>query len=214
MMALSAAAAVAGCDSMPGVAERGQARVLARAAQADAARLPESAEKQALVDRLGELGRVLGDVPKDEPAGSATPRQWYHAFGPARLAVYYSSTKLVDLDGDGARETLQVGVGLEDRFGDPVKAFGAFRIETFNYQTHSLENRGTRIADWYVLIESDQDIKRYYNSFDRCFHFPLAMAHGFETDKAIIQVMYYYPDGSGAKLIDRRVVKVDQLSGR
>jgi hypothetical protein len=210
-MMLATAVAVAGCDTP---SQRGQARVLARAALADAAGLPESAEKEALVDRLGELGRVLGDVPKDEPAGSLTARQWYEAFGPVRLAIYYSSTKLVDLDGDGHRETLQVGVGLEDRFGDPVKAFGAFRIETFNYQIHSLENRGSRIADWYVRVESDRDIKRYYNSFDRCFHLPLAMSHGFQTDRAVIQVMYYYPDGSGSKLIDRRVVKVDQLSGR
>lgn len=213
-MTLAALVAAAGCATMPGDCDGNRAGVLVRAAQDDAAKLPESPEKEALVDCLGELGRIVGEVPKDEPARSVTPRQWYDAFGPVKATIYYSSTKMVDFDGDGSRETLQVGVGLEDRFGDPVKAFGAFRIEAFNYQIHSLENRGSRIADWYVSVYTSKDIKQYYNSFDRCFHFPLRMTRGFETEKAVIQVMYYFPDGSGVKLIDRRVVKVDQLSGR
>ena len=194
----------------PGASSNTRARILVRAAANDAESLPDSPQKQAVVDRLAELGDLLGGQPKAETSKTLTSDQWYDTFGPKKLAVYYHSTRLVDFDGDGARDTLEVAVGLEDQFGDPVKAFGAFRIETFNYQIHSLENRGRRAGNWYIPVHTEKEIKKYYDSRSRCFLFPLKLTHGVETEKTIVQVMYYYPDGSGNKLIARRVVKVNQ----
>ena len=211
IIAVLAVVAAPGCLTTSGASNKTQARILVRVAANDASELPDSPEKEALLGRLAELGDILGGRSQaDDPSEAVTSAEWYDTFGPKKLAIYYHSTRLVDFDGDGARETLEVAVGVEDQFGDPVKAFGAFRVETFNYQKHSLENRGRRVGNWYIPVHTRKEVKKYYDSRSRCFLFPLKLTHGVETEKTIVQVMYYYPDGSGNKLIARRVVKVSQ----
>jgi len=211
IIAALAAVAAPGCLTTSGASSKTQARILIRAAANDASELPDSAEKEALVGRLAELGDILGGRPQAvDPSQAMTSAEWYDTFGPKKLAIYYHSTRLVDFDGDGVNDTLEVAVGLEDQFGDPVKAFGAFRVETFNYQKHSLENRGRRAGNWYIPVHTRKEVKRYYDGRSRCFLFPLRLTHAVETEKTVMQVMYYYPDGSGNKLIARRVVKVSR----
>jgi len=211
IMALLLVVAASGCATNPGLSDSVRARILVREAANDAEGLPDSSRKKALLKRLTKLGDLLGSRDRAyEPTEALTPAQWYEAFGPKKLVIYYHSTSFVDSDGDGARDMLEVAVGLEDKFGDPVKAFGAFRIETFNYQIHSLENRGRRIGNWYVPVHTRKEVRRFYDSRSRCFLFPLKLTYGVETEKMVVQVMYYIPDESGNKLIARRVVKVRQ----
>lgn len=178
-------------------------------ARSDAAKLPESPEKAVVVARLEALTKALKGEPSSEASRTVTGSRWYEMFGPAACEVSYF-TKFADFNEDGARDGLLVRVRLEDRFGDPIKAVGAFRIEAFNYVVRSNQTRGSQLSNWYVSLYSERDLRRYYDGIDRSFRFPLKFAVAPETDRIVVQVTYYLPDGSGRKLFGERVVKVEQ----
>ena len=147
-----------------------------------------------------------------QPSGDpslATAADWYELFGPRTCEVSYF-TEFSDFNGDGATDGLTVFVGLADRFGDPVKAVGRFRIETFQYLGHAVDKRGVQLSNWVVNVFAAEDVRRYYDNISRGFRFPLQFATGVEGDRLIVQVTYYLPDDSGRKLFSQRVVKAEK----
>jgi hypothetical protein len=178
-------------------------------ARSDAGKLPESPERDALVGRLETIQKLLLGEQTPETSRAISSRRWYELFGPKACEISYF-TKYADFDGDGAADGLMARLRLEDGFGDPVKALGAFRIETFRYQGLSLEQRGEQFNNWYVSVRSKSDLARYYDSIDRSFRFPLKFASPPEGDRLVVEATYYLPDGSGKKLFGRRVIKAGQ----
>jgi len=74
----------------------------------------------------------------------------------------------------------------------------------------SLERRGQKLGNWSVSVLSEQDIRKYYDGIDRSYRFPLKVSRGSDTDKIIVQVTYFLPDGSGEKMFADRVIKVGE----
>jgi len=178
-------------------------------ARRDAEKLPESPERDALLGRLETVRKMMRGEPTSEASRAVSHSQWVSLFGPHACEVSYF-TRLADFDGDGTTDGLVVRVRVEDRFGDPIKVLGAFRIETFTYVMHSTEKRGSQLHNWYVSLYDEKDIRRFYDSVDRSFRFPLKFAEPFTEDRLVVQATYYVPDGSGRKLFADRVVKVGQ----
>ena len=209
-MAAALLAGLAGCtpwwqraDPDPTVLE------LVLDATRDAEKLPDSPEKEALVGRLETARKMMRGEPTSEASRAVSNSQWVDLFGPRECEVSYF-TKFTDFDGDGGIDGLLVRVRVEDQFGDPIKALGAFRIETFTYVMHSTEKRGSQLHNWYVSVYGEKDVRRFYDSIDRSFRFPLRFAEPFTGDRLVVQATYYLPDGSGRKLFAKRVVKVGQ----
>jgi hypothetical protein len=208
-MAFSAAvlvAAACGC-TMPSFAPRSDTTALELAADArhDAEKLPDSPEKKTLLSRLDTLNQVLTGSMTPAASEVVSASCWYDLFGPRRSEVSYF-TKFASF-GEGTNNGLVVRVRLLDRFGDPVKALGSFRIETFEYIPRSLEPRGRQIGNWYVSVLSESDVRSYYDTVDRTFRFPVEFASPVTAARLVVQVTYYLPDGTGRKLIDQRVIK-------
>jgi hypothetical protein len=158
------------------------------------------------------MGRSDGPLPAGTTAEDLGPAvtgpQWYELFGPQGCDISYF-TEFADFDGDGATDGLIALVGVVDRFGDPIKVLGRFRIETFQYVSRAAEKRGPQTGNWVVNVLTEQDVRRYYDNITRGFRFPLQFVAPPETDRLIVQVTYYLPDGSGEKLFARRLIKPD-----
>lgn len=175
--------------------------------------LPESARKDAVLARLESAERAARGAQAPETSRAVSTMRWFELFGPEACEVSYFTT-LEDDDGDGQFEGLTARVRIEDRFGDPIKALGAFRIETFAYDGYSLDNLGEQMSNWYVSVPDREAVQTYFDSNDRSFRFPLAFARPNSQGRLIVQATYYLPDGSGRKLFGRRLVKAGTPSGR
>jgi hypothetical protein len=207
MAAALAILAVAGCHSSPLAAKVDPAAIqLALAAQNEAAKLPDSPEKEPLVKHLERLNQLLGgeQTPAIGPVTSAA--DWQDLFGPKTLVVD-SFTKFVTLEEPEAGPGLEVRVRLKDRFEDPVKALGSFRIETFTFVPRSLNKHGLQAGNWSIGVYNEKDVRKYYDSLDRSYRFPLRLTHNADSEKVIVRVTYYLPDGSGNKLFAERIIK-------
>jgi hypothetical protein len=208
MAALAAASAAAGCTESPTARPPAAAVELAAAARSDAAKLPASPEKEALAARLDHLTQVLSVGTATSDAQLVTADRWYELFGPKSVVVD-PFTKFADLDSGGAAaKGLEVRVRLKDKFDDPVKGLGSFRIQLYAYVPRSLETKGAEVGNWLINILSEQDIRKYYDTIDRSYRFPLKLEHGLDGTKLIVEVTYYLPDGSGGKMFAQRTITV------
>ncbi len=205
-MAVLLVVAVPGCRglSSPGPSE--EALSLLVEARREAERLPESPEREQLLGRLETLREVMTGQPSTEVARTVGAAQWYELFGPKRCAVSYF-TKFADFDEDGRRDGVVARVRLEDRFGDPVKALGFFRLEAFRYVPHRIDKRGAQVGNWPVHVFTEDDVARYYDRQKESFRFPLQFADPVADDRIVVRATYYVPDGTGRKLFGRRTVK-------
>jgi hypothetical protein len=210
MAALAATGWAAGCTESPTARPPASAVELAAVARNDAAKLPPSPEKEALVARLDHLNQVLSGAAANGDIQLVTAERWYALFGPKSVVVD-PFTKFADLDAGGSATAkgLEVRVRLKDAFDDPVKALGSFRVQLYEYVPRSLETRGGERGNWLINILSEQDIRKYYDVIDRSFRFPLKLENGLENNKKIIvEVTYYLPDGSGDKMFAKRTITV------
>lgn len=208
-MAVVLATGLVGCAQWRTGSDDQALRRLVADVQHEASRLPESPEKDIVVRQLASLEQYLaaGRTAGDESL--ATAADGYDLFGPKTCAVSYF-TEFSDFNGDGTTDGLTVFVELADAFGDPVKALGRFRIETFQYLGLAIDKRGAQLSNWVVNVFAAEDVRRYYDNVSRGFRFPLQFAGGVEGDRLIVQVTYYLPDGSGRKLFSQRVVKAEK----
>ena len=161
-----------------------------------------------LTGRGGD-GPVPVGASAEDLGPAVTSAEWYELFGPRGCEISYF-TEFADFDGDGATDGLVVFVEPVDRFGDPIKVLGRFRIETFQYVSLAIDKRGDQMGNWVINVLSQEDVRRYYDNITRGFRFPLQFAAPPETNRLIVQVTYYLPDGSGEKLFGRRLIKADR----
>ncbi len=184
-----------------------QALSLATEARQQALLLPESPERGQIMDKLDSLlASLSGDTAEETDIIAATT--WCELFRPVDMNISYF-TDLRDFSGDGNIDGLDVRVILEDRFGDAVKTLGDFRVETFLYVPRSQNPRGPQVNNWFVSVRTAEDLEKYWDQTDRAFRFPLALARGIDAQRAIVQVTYYVPDGSGKMLFAERVIRID-----
>lgn len=202
-----AAAGIAGCAAQPSAREI-QALDLASQARQQALLISPSPQQQQLVEHLDQLVKTLADDTATNTEIIAATR-WYEQFRPVKVSVSYF-TEVRDFSGDGNIDGLDVRVTLEDRFGDAVKALGDFRVELFSHLPRSNDPRGGQISNWFVSVNSAEDLEKYWDSTDRAFRFPLALSRTVQARRAIVQVTYYVPDGSGKMLFGERVIRIGQ----
>ena len=207
MALLAVAGAAVGCTESPTARPPATAVELAVAARNDAAKLPASPEKEALAARLDHLAQVLSSGAATSDAQLVTCERWYELFGPKSVVVD-PFTKFAALDPSGAAKGLEVRVRLKDKFDDPVKALGSFRVQLYVYVPRSLETKGAEFGNWLINILSEQDVRKYYDAIDRSYRFPLKLERGLESKKIIVEVTYYLPDGSGDKMFGQRTITV------
>jgi hypothetical protein len=152
----------------------------------------------------GASGPVL-----PEPEGGAAPApKWATLFAPASLVIGFF-TRSKDFDGQPGDDGLEVRLQPLDQFGDPTKAVGQYRIEMFAYRRLSGEQRGDRLAQWYVPVLDLESNRKYYDPVDRSYVFPLLWNAPVEPGTpVIIQVTYFPPGGFQEKLFAQRVIKI------
>jgi hypothetical protein len=196
---------------------------LADALRDEALNLPNGPSRDRLVTGLSQLRNLLGTSDSalkiDEPVegapklppvpGGASPAPtWSTMFAPASLVVGFF-TRSKDFDGVPGDDGLEVRLQPLDQFGDPTKAVGSFRIEAFRYESHSAEKRGERLGHWFVAVTDLESNRKYYDSVDRSYVFPLLWDQPIKAGtNVVIQATYYPPGGFTEKLFAQRVIKV------
>ena len=204
-------ALLAGCRT-PGPSDRAVLRMVSDVRH-EASELPDSPQKATVVAQLEAVERSLGGEPIEGADRLVTSAEWIDTFGPQACDVSYF-TEFADFNGDGSPNGLSAIITLTDRFGDPVKALGRFRIETFDYLPRSVEHRGDQLSNWIVNVFSAADVERYYDNITRGYRFPLKFAGPVPAGRVVVQVTYYVPDGSGRKLFGQRAIKPEAVAGR
>ncbi len=155
-----------------------------------------------------ETGEAGPDLPPPADPGGLPLPQWATLFTPTSLVIGFF-TRSKDFDGDGGLDGLEVRLQPIDRFGDPTKAVGWFRVEVFQYQAHSTERRGARLGHWFVSVADAEANEAYYDPIDRSYVLPLLWQAAIAPGTAVIvQATYYPPGGFGEKLIAQRAIKV------
>jgi len=213
-----AALSAAGCRSAAEPADRRIERAidLADVLRAEALKLPEDAQREKVVSGLVRLREVLAEAPAPsepppvlpEPEGGTGPvPPWARMFEPKTLTIgFFTQTK--DFDKVPGDDGLEVRVQPLDRFGDPTKAVGTFRIEVFEYLYRTSEPRGRRLGHWVVQVLDETANRKYYDPLDRSYVFPLLWAAGVPPGmQIIVQVTYYPPGGFEEKIFAERRIK-------
>jgi hypothetical protein len=190
----------------------------------EAQKLPDAAARDRLVTGLVQVRQLLtepesplkgdeqpkpGDPKLPTPPGGARPNAvWSTMFMPANLVIGFF-TRSRDFDGAPGDDGLEVRLQPVDQFGDPTKAVGSYRIEVYEYRVHSTDKRGVRLGHWFVPVLDIESNRKYYDSVDRSYVFPLLWDKPIKAGTSVIvQATYYPPAGFQQKLVAQRVVKV------
>lgn len=106
-------------------------------------------------------------------------------------------TQVADWNSDGTPDGFEVQVEAFDHFGDPTKIVGKLYFEMYAYrQAHTDRRALQRSGYWEVNIESAEDCARYWDRFERAYHFNLVWSAVPEPGKKyIFQVTYVAPWG-------------------
>ncbi len=223
-LAIVIGAAAAGCAGGLGVGyeRRRMAVDLADALQREARKVDDEESRDRLVTGLAQMRELLvGEVeikPLEGGApGPAAPApegqaalDWVHMFEPESLVIGFF-TRSRDFDGAGGHDGLEVRLQPVDRFGDPTKAVGSYRIEVFQYRRYTTEKRGGRLGHWFVDVLDEEANRRYYDTIDRSYVFPLLYERGIESGTPVIVQATFYPPGDfREKLMAQRVIKIGE----
>jgi hypothetical protein len=217
---------LAGCGtSHPAEPQRQVAAAeLADVLREEALKLPDAPSRDRLVTGLVQVRELLtepgsplkGDEPAKpgepklpSPPGGARPTAaWTTMFMPANLIIGFF-TRSRDFDGAPGDDGLEVRLQPMDQFGDPTKAVGSYRIEVYEYRLHSTDKRGVRLGHWFISVLDAESNRKYYDSVDRSYVFPLLWDKPIKAGTSVIvQATYYPPAGFQQKLVAQRVVKV------
>jgi hypothetical protein len=206
----------AGCGSP---AERSDAALRRKQAARLAASLRSDADGVSDPDRRDRLTAGLDQVhdlltsdsppPQGEaPPPPATPVE-PGIFDPTGIVVGFF-TQSRDFDGRGGPDGLEVYIRPVDRFGDPTKAVGTFRIEVFAYRVHTTERRGDRLGHWEVPVLDVAANRRYYDPRTRSYRFPLRWEEPIAGGtKVTVQATFYPAETPDRKLIAQRVIELE-----
>lgn len=162
---------------------------------------------------LGESFQKPGSAAADgsaAPEGVAMPPpDWARMFAPRSLVIgFFTQSK--NFDDVSGPDGLEVRLQPLDQFGDPTKAVGSYRVEVFEYRTHTGEKRGRRLGHWFVSVLDAEANRRYYDPVDRSYVFPLLWDHDIGEDTAVIvQATYYPPGGFTHKLFAQRLIRIE-----
>jgi len=148
------------------------------------------------------VGRAPAGLEDDQPAAG-----WTAMFAPKSLVIgFFTQSK--SFGGPGGAEGLEVRIQPLDQFGDPTKAIGAYRIEVFEYRPRSGEKRGNRLGHWYVTVLDADSTRKYYDSVDRSYVFPLLWDKPIAAGTSVIVQATFYPPDTEEKLLAQRVIKI------
>jgi len=98
------------------------------------------------------------------------------------LVSYYSPrsikvlpfTKPRSFDDDLIPDGLGVSLRPLDAAGDPVKAYGTFMFELYQYRPASLDHRGKLIQTWTQPVRNLEDQKRFWERVTATYEFQLS----------------------------------------
>jgi hypothetical protein len=158
----------------------------------------------------GMAAKAAAGTSLPEPEGGATPAPpWAMMFAPKSLVIgFFTRSKNFTGAQQGA-EGIEVRIQPLDQFGDPTKAVGSYRVEVFEYRPRSGEKRGVRQGHWFVSVLDAESNRKYYDSVDRSYVFPLLWEKPIAAGTSVIvQATYYPPGGFTEKLFAQRVIKI------
>jgi len=224
MAAGLAACILAGCSRRP-PSTPGRDRLvveLADALREQALEVEDPARRERLVTGLVQIRDMVardsmlkpvtsapGEPDLPEPPGGMMPApEWATMFAPRSLVIgFFTQSK--DFDGVPGDDGLEVRLQPLDRFGDPTKAVGSYRIEVFEHRTLTGEKRGARLGHWFVSVLDAEANRRYYDPVDRSYVFPLMWNAPLSPGLAVIvQATYYPPGGFTEKLFAQRLIRI------
>ncbi len=199
---------------------------LADALREEALKVPQGGTRERLVSGLIRLRELMltestlkpaqeapGAPTLPEPQGGDQPAPpWATMFAPRSLVVgfFTRSRNFDEVPGD---DGLEVRLQPLDRFGDPAKAVGSYRIEIFAFRIHTSEKPGRRLGHWFVAVLDEASNRKYYDPVDRSYVFPLLWDTEIEPGSAVIvQATYYPPGGFTQKLFAQRVIKIGEAA--
>lgn len=105
-------------------------------------------------------------------------------------------TQVADWTGDGVLDGFEVQVEALDAFGDPVKLVGRLFFELYEFRPGHADRRAMRQAFWEVNIETAYDSLRFWDRFNRTYHFNLVWDKTPQVGRRyIFQVTYLAPWG-------------------
>jgi hypothetical protein len=143
------------------------------------------------------------------PEGGGAAPAWATMFAPKSLVIGFFTRSKNFGGAPGAAEGIEVRLQPLDQFGDPTKAIGSYRVEVFEYRPRSGEKRGVRLGHWFVSVLDVDSTRKYYDSVDRSYVFPLLWEKPIAAGTSVIvQATYYPPAGFQDKLFAQRVIKI------
>jgi hypothetical protein len=118
-------------------------------------------------------------------------------YGPQRIEVL-PFTKFRSFDSDEIPDGIEVALRPLDEMDDPVKVYGTFRFELFEYRQASGNRAGAPLEGWTQPILSADDQKRFWDRVTSTYTFQLAWEGGeFPAvgKKYLLQVTFEPPGG-------------------
>jgi len=187
----------------------------------EALRVENEARRERLVTGLIQVRDLMtgkAPVPQGGPSAAdgpvpegmeGPPPDWARMFAPRSLIIgFFTQSK--NFDDVPGPDGLEVRLQPLDQFGDPTKAVGSYRIEVFQYRSHTGEKRGRRLGHWFVSVLDAKANRRYYDPVDRSYVFPLLWDHDIDEGSAVIvQATYYPPGGFTQKLFAQRLIRIE-----
>ena len=110
-------------------------------------------------------------------AGCVDPRRAITreaAFGPARLRINDTFTRLRDSNGDETPDQLEANIELIDAFGDATKGAGIMRFDLYDYAPEGTDFVGEPVGSTQTYdLSTGLEQSRYWQSVVRTYRFRL-----------------------------------------
>jgi hypothetical protein len=182
-----------------------RAAALAEGLRLEAGKVADADLRDRLQAGLTRIVEVLRGGPE---VGAAPAAQSEGMFAPASIAIGFF-TRSKDFDGQPGDDGLEVRVQPLDRFGDPTKATGSYRVEVFESRRLTTEKRGRQLGQWFIQVLDEAATRKYYDPLDRSYVFPLLWETPLEPGmEVIVQVTYGAPGEAVGRLAAQRAIRI------
>lgn len=171
--------------------------------------VPVQVQTFATIDKLSNQIEAITDAKaRDELMATVERLRGQVAFGDLRMPPaarlllarqinVLPMTQVADWNNDGTLDGFEVQVEALDHFGDPTKLVGKLFFELYAFRAAHADRRSLkRAAYWEVNIETVDDLRRFWDRFNRTYHFNLVWPQAPEIGrKYIFQITYVAPWG-------------------
>lgn len=140
------------------------------------------------------MGCQRGEIA--DSGGGPTKDQLVEYYSPTQIRVM-PFTKIRSFDDDVIPDGLLVSLRPLDGAGDPIKAYGSFLFELYEFRPATANHRGQRLQSWTQAVRDLDDQRTFWERVTSTYEFQLSWeGNPLPTDKKYILAASFESPGT------------------